>query len=78
MQELRQQYPIASLLKLAQLPRSTFYYQQGLLRQEDKYGKLKETIKAVFERHKGVMATDASPPRFASRAAQSTINSSSV
>jgi hypothetical protein len=33
--------------------RSTFYYQQGLLRQEDKYGKLKETIKAVFERHKG-------------------------
>jgi hypothetical protein len=41
-QELRQQYPIASLLKLAQLPRSTFYYQQGLLQQEDKYGKLKD------------------------------------
>lgn len=53
MQELRQQYPIASLLKLAQLARSTFYYQRGLLRQEDKYGKLKETIKLVFERHKG-------------------------
>jgi putative transposase len=52
-QELRQQYPIASLLELAHLPRSTFYYQQGLLRQKDKYGKLKETIKAVFERHKG-------------------------
>jgi hypothetical protein len=33
-QELRQQYPIASLLKLVELPRSTFYYQQGLLRQE--------------------------------------------
>jgi putative transposase len=52
-QELRQQYPIASLLKLAQLPRSTFYYQQGLLKQEDKYQELKGTIKTVFERHKG-------------------------
>lgn len=53
MQELRQQYPIADLLKVARLPRSTFYYQQGLLKQEDKYGQLKEAIKAIFERHKG-------------------------
>ena len=53
MQELRPQYPIASLLKLAKLPRSTFYYQQGLLRQDDKYGKLKAMIKVIFERHKG-------------------------
>lgn len=53
MQELRQQYPIAGLLKLAQLPRSTFYYQQKLLKQDDKYRQLKATIKAVFERHKG-------------------------
>ena len=53
MQELRQQYPIAGLLKVAQLPRSTFYYQQSLLSQGDKYGQLKETIKAVYERHKG-------------------------
>jgi putative transposase len=52
-QELRQQYPIAGLLKLAQLPRSTFYYQQKLLKQDDKYRQLKATIKAVFERHKG-------------------------
>ncbi len=53
MQELRQQYPIAGLLKAAQLPRSTFYYQQQVLRQDDKHQQLKETIKAVFERHKG-------------------------
>jgi len=52
-QELRQQYQIAGLLKLAQLPRSTFYYQQKLLKQDDKYRQLKATIKAVFERHKG-------------------------
>lgn len=53
MQELRQQYPVARLLKLAQLPRSTFYYQQKVLKQDDKYGQLKTTIKTVFERHKG-------------------------
>ena len=53
MQELRQQYPIAGLLKLAQLPRSTFYYQQSLLGKDDKYRQLKDTIQAVFARHKG-------------------------
>lgn len=53
MQELRQQYPIARLLKLVKLPRSTFYYQQKVRKQEDKYQQLKATIKTVFERHKG-------------------------
>lgn len=53
MQELRQQHSIAGLLKLSQLPRSTFYYQLGLLDRDDKYGKLKEAIKTIFERHKG-------------------------
>lgn len=53
MQELRQQYPIAGLLKAAQLPRSTFYYQQKVLRQDDKHQQLKETIKTVFDQHKG-------------------------
>jgi putative transposase len=52
-QELRQQYPIAGLLKVAQLPRSTFYYQQSLLSRDDKYEQLKGMIKAVYERHKG-------------------------
>lgn len=53
MQELRQHYPIAGLLKLTQLPRSTFYYQQNVLTQDDKYRQLKDTIKTIFERHKG-------------------------
>ena len=53
MQELRQQYPITGLLKAAQLPRSTFYYQQKILRQDDKHEQLKKIIKVVFERHKG-------------------------
>lgn len=53
MQELRQQYPIAGLLKLAGLARSTFYYQLGVVQADDKYEPLKATIKSVFERHKG-------------------------
>jgi putative transposase len=52
-QELRQQYPIAGLLKLAELPRSTFYYQKNVLKRGDKYQQLKDTIRSVFERHKG-------------------------
>jgi putative transposase len=52
-QELRQQFPISGLLKVAGLPRSTFYYQLSLLSKDDKHSELKETIKAVYERHKG-------------------------
>lgn len=37
----------------AQLSRSTFYYQLGLRQQADKYNDLKDTIKTVFERHRG-------------------------
>jgi putative transposase len=52
-QELRQQYPFTNLLKAAGLPRSTFYYQLEVLREGDKQKQLKDTIRAVFERHKG-------------------------
>ena len=37
----------------AQVSRSTFYYQLGLRHQDDKYNDLKDTIKTVFERHRG-------------------------
>lgn len=53
MQELRQQYPLAGLLKLAQLARSTFYYQLGVIRGGDKHQQLREQIRTVFNRHKG-------------------------
>ncbi|UGQ44989.1 IS3 family transposase [Massilia endophytica] len=52
-QELRQQYPIAGLLKLAKLPRSTFYYQQKVLQGGDKHAQVKEQIKTIFNRHQG-------------------------
>ena len=53
MLELRQFYPLASLLKLAGLARSTFYYQQQALQREDKHADLKRRIKAVFDKNKG-------------------------
>ena len=53
MQELRQQYPIDGLLKLAGLARSTYYYQVNVLEAGDKDADLKTMIKAEFGRHKG-------------------------
>jgi len=52
-QELRQQYSIDGLLKLAGLARSTYYYQVKVLEAGDKDADLKAMIKAVYERHKG-------------------------
>lgn len=53
MLELRQQYPLAGLLKVAGLARSTFYYQQKALGAVDKYADMKAKIRALFEEHKG-------------------------
>ena len=35
--ELRQKYSLRELLKLAEMPRSTFYYHLNNLKKEDKY-----------------------------------------
>jgi len=51
--ELRQQYPLAGLLKVAGLARSTFSYQQKALQMPDKYAGLKRRIGEIFEVHKG-------------------------
>lgn len=53
MHELRQQYPLAGLLKVAGLKRSTFYYQRKVLEVGDKYADLKSKIQAVYDLHKG-------------------------
>lgn len=53
MQELRQQYPIAGLLALAGLARSTFYYQQKARLLGDKHANLKAGIRTLYERHQG-------------------------
>jgi putative transposase len=44
---------VAGLLEVAQLKRSTFYYQQKALQANDKYAELKSKIRAVYELHKG-------------------------
>jgi putative transposase len=51
--ELRQQYPLGALLSLADLKRSTFYYQLKAHEAGDKYAELKADIQAVFAFHKG-------------------------
>jgi len=51
--ELRQRYPLAGLLKVAGLARSTFYYQQKVLQAGDKYASLKVRIRTLFDQHKG-------------------------
>ncbi|WP_370645107.1 IS3 family transposase [Mycetohabitans sp. B6] len=51
--ELRQQYPLAGLLKVAGLARSTFYYQQKALQMADKYADLKVKVRTLFDQHTG-------------------------
>lgn len=51
--DLRRQFPLAELLKLAGLARSTFYYQQAAQLAPDKYLSVKDQIKSIFHRHKG-------------------------
>ena len=53
MLELRQHFPLAGLLQLAGLPRSTFYYQRRALdATRDKHVDLKARIAEIFEHHK--------------------------
>ncbi|WP_145009991.1 IS3 family transposase [Pseudomonas oryzihabitans] len=52
-QELRSRYPLDALLQGAGLPRSSFYYHLNVARQPDKQGARKESIRAMFTRHRG-------------------------
>ena len=52
-QELRQEYKLDMLLEIAQLPRSTFYYQRKRQNAEDKYAQAKGEIQVIFHENKG-------------------------
>lgn len=52
-QELRQHHPLALLLDVAELPRSTFYFHLKSQGASDQYDTLKTRIKTVFARHQG-------------------------
>lgn len=53
MHELRQDHPLAYLLKAASLKRSTYYACLKASQASDKYELVKEVIKETFDRHKG-------------------------
>ncbi|MEH7181370.1 IS3 family transposase [Neobacillus vireti] len=51
--ELKNQYEVVELVKVADIPRSTYYYWEKRLNQADKYHSVKEAIKEIFHEHKG-------------------------
>ncbi|MEQ6890588.1 IS3 family transposase [Halomonas sp. CS7] len=52
-QGLRHEHSLALLLRAAELPRSTFYYQIQALGADDRYASLKARIRAIYDRHRG-------------------------
>ena len=52
-QELRQEYPLALLLSIAQLPRATFYYHLKRMKRADKYEAEKQEISKIYHENKG-------------------------
>jgi putative transposase len=50
--ELRCQYSLDRLLKVAQMCRSTFYYHLKSLQKPDKYDEIKSLISNIFQEHK--------------------------
>ncbi|HDU5648077.1 IS3 family transposase [Klebsiella pneumoniae] len=46
--ELRQHYPFDQLLRISQIPRSTFYYHLKALKSPEKYGEIKCRIKEIY------------------------------
>ena len=51
--KLRQGYPLAALLSIAQIPRATYYYHAKRQSIPDKYGEAKETIGTIYHENKG-------------------------
>ena len=53
MHELRPQFPLAALLKAAELARSVYYYHQPAQGVVDKYAEMKKRIRTIFDEHHG-------------------------
>jgi transposase InsO family protein len=51
--ELRTEFPVKELLKLADIPRSTYYYWVKTFGRPDKDAELKTLIQAIYHEHKG-------------------------
>ncbi|WP_296194887.1 IS3 family transposase, partial [Psychrobacter sp. UBA3483] len=50
---LRDQHPLALLLLIAGIARSSFYYHVHALKADDKYADLKQRISGIYHHHKG-------------------------
>ncbi|RSD25226.1 IS3 family transposase [Mesobacillus subterraneus] len=51
--ELRHDFKVTELVKMAEIKRSTYYYWVKQMKQPDKYEKVKEVIQHIFDKHKG-------------------------
>ena len=51
---LKDRFPLAAVLELADLPRSTFYYQLQAQAKPDKHAALKQMIQRVYHEEKGL------------------------
>ncbi|QPW46686.1 IS3 family transposase [Bacillus thuringiensis] len=51
--ELRQEYKVINLIKIAGIAHSTYYYWSKRLNDPDKYQEIKEQITQIFEEHQG-------------------------
>ncbi|WP_394557294.1 IS3 family transposase [Priestia aryabhattai] len=51
--ELRHEYKVVDLIKVARIARSTYYYWIKAFKRPDKYKEVKETIHHIFHKHKG-------------------------
>lgn len=52
-QKLRQEFSLALLLYIAQIPRATYYYHTKRQAEPDKYSEIKDQIAAIYHEHKG-------------------------
>ena len=52
-QKLRQEFSLALLLDIAQLPRATFYYHLKRIKRADKYEAAKAEITTIYHENKG-------------------------
>ena len=51
--ELRHKYKLTALLKIAKIPRSTYYYYLKRMQASDKYAEIKEQITAIYHENEG-------------------------
>ena len=51
--ELKEIYEVVELIKVADIPRSTYYYWEKRLNRHDKYADVKVAIQSIYHEHKG-------------------------